>query len=356
MAIAGGQKAGRRRGAKRPRPPATPSEVGLALRETREANGVGLAEVHDRTGVAYAHLEALENGDLGRFSDRHTALVCLGRYADLFGLDINALAAVVEEHWPEAVLAGALHGSAATSTGSAPSTGPVAAGHLSRHPGDSGHLLAFTQTDQVPGVRAAAVSAGGNHTHYAESGSFVYDPRPPVRPAPLVLRVAVWFTALLVVVGLVGLAAHQWDPQLLTDAHLTRPAQTAGVTPPVTGGGRHTNAPASPAAVAEVTETSTAPNTRSVAVKASQYAVLITPTAPVWIQVTTPGTTAPVFAGVVPGGQAKTFNSATGALSVELGASKVTLQVQVAGKTVPGWSFTPPTVPFTLTFSSTTTS
>ena len=71
---------------------------------------------------------------------------------------------------PELVGAGRATG---TVTASAPATGIVStgavstgavstgAGHLSRYPGDTAHLRAFTQTAQVPQVARAAAAGPG---------------------------------------------------------------------------------------------------------------------------------------------------------------------------------------------------
>ncbi len=55
----------------------------------------------------------------------------------------------------------------------------------------------------------------------------------------------------------------------------------------------------------------------------------------------------------MPAGATQAFPAVQGQLTVQLGASHVVVQVQIAGKTVPGWQFTPSAVPFTLNFAST---
>ena len=353
MAIAGGQKAGRRRGGKGAISPSTPADVGATLRDARDADGVTMADVHDRTGISWGHLEALESGELSRFPDRRTALVYLGRYADLFGLDFAELAPAIEKHWPDEVMAGARQESAGTKANSN-TTASSSYGHLSRFPGDQSHLLSFSQTAQVPGVRAApigsrpsyddgyAMLAGGNYAPYA--------PYSFPRPAPMGLRMAVWFTGMLVVLGGIGLAAHKWDPQLLTSLHLVKSTQTPTSTPPAQS---HTTTPvvSPPVTIPTVTETSTSPQSGTFEVNAAEYSVVISPTAPVWTKVAIPGAATPLFEGTLVAGETKTFDAGSGPLQVNLGSSRVALTVQISGKTVSGWSFTPTVVPFTAMFS-----
>jgi Tol biopolymer transport system component len=66
----------------------------------------------------------------------------------------------------------------------------------------------------------------------------------------------------------------------------------------------------------------------------------------------TPDGSRPVFVDVLQAGDKKTLAPVGGRLSIEFGASFVTVQVQVAGKTVPGWRFTPTVAPFSLSFAS----
>ncbi len=344
VAIAEGQKAGRRRGGKRPPSVSTPADVGTVLRDAREAGGVTMAEVHDRTGVSWKHLEALENGDLASFSDLRVALVYLGRYAELFSLDVAALSAVIEEHWPEGVLAGALQSSAGSPASAPYPAATSAQGHLSRFPtDDASHLLGFTQTAQVPGVRSAAGA-----TFYPPVAGEYAPIRYPARPAPLGLRIAVWFTAVLVAIGALGLVVHHYEPQWLADVHVV----TSSSPPPTTPTTLSPTTTAPPVTIPAVTETTTTPGNIAVDVNADQYAVIVTPTGPVWVLVNVPGTAKPVFEGVLNAGQTKTFAGGDGPLSMNLGSSKVSVAVQINGKSATAWSFAPMTAPVTLNFST----
>jgi len=288
-----------------------------------------------------------DGDELHRISVEETAQACLRRLADLKGLDANELAFVIEEHWPETVLGGA--GTAARSLTSAAfaSSGPAHSEHSGRFSEEGSLSLGFTQTAQVQ--RINPVVAEMEQMDLTVTGAFpVYKVRPVVKRAPFSLRLAVCCTALLLILGLAGLASHRWAPQWLAALHLTKMVSAAPVQKTSVGAGRVALARSS----SMVTETSTAAGSASVAVEASRYAVIIEPSAPVWIEVRGFGDSTPVFAGILSAGEIKTFPGTRNPMSVELGASKVTLQVQVASQTVSGWSFVPVTAPFALTFTS----
>ena len=119
--------------------------------------------------------------------------------------------------------------------------------HLSRYPGDTSHLKAFTQTAQVPQV------AAGPPVHPPCPPGLRFDTTdaipvtsrvPPAQPGPVALRVAVWSTVLLLVLGVAGVAVHHWRPAWLAKIHLvpsaSGPPGTHGATPaPRPRAGRH---------------------------------------------------------------------------------------------------------------------
>ncbi len=169
--------------------------------------------------------------------------------------------------------------------------------------------------------------------------------RPEPRPAPLTLRVAVWSTALLLVVGIGGLAVHHWRPAWLKKIHL--------VAGPSTGAAAsHGTTPAHGPHLPIVTETASGPLSATVTVRSSVFSVVVTTTAPCWIHVSNPASFAPVFSATVPAGTTKSFTSASGQLSVELGASHVSMTVQILGKTVPGFLLAPRAAPFVVNLHS----
>ena len=360
MVIAGSDRATRRRGLRRQRDPSS-SRLGADLRQARERQGLTLEAVQDRTGVRRFDLEALEAGDLSRFTDEKTALIAVRRCAETLGLDALAMTQTVADEWPnvsasrtpELVGAGR-----ATTTGAVPAyqpttgAGPAVTGHLSRYPGDTTHLRAFTQTAQVPAVARAVAPALPPGLRFDSTDAIPVTPRlqREPEPAPLALRVAVWTVVLLLALGVAGMAVHHWRPAWLTKIHLVAGTTGAGASQPGHGTSPHPTLPAS-----LVTTETTGPTAATVAVRATVYAVVVTTQAPCWIQATSPASFAPLFSSTVPAGTTKTFTSTDGQLTVELGASHATVTTQIFTKTIPGWSLTPSAAPYIITFRSAVT-
>ena len=359
VVTAAGDRRMRRRGRKRPEEPgSTPETIGTALRAAREASGVSLTEVHDRTGTPGQLLEALEAGDLSRFPDLRSTITAVRRYADLMELDVEHFTQVTEDHWggSGAGAARAAGGDARGTNGGRHqkvyATDSMSVGHLSRYPGDGTHLRAFTQTDEVPGVRRGMPPSENGHNGNAQwsiTGSFPVTPAglTYVRPAPWLLRGAVWATASLLAVALLALAVQHYQPQWLADIHIVRHplAPTPTTAPAVTP-------PGVPTGSAVVNETATGAGSATISVRASDYTVRVGAWAPCWTEVHTPQSFSPVFAATLQAGQLKDFNSVNGQLTVSVSAVHVTIQVRMGGRTVPKWVFTPASVPFTLNFTS----
>jgi hypothetical protein len=271
---------------------------------------------------------------------------------------------VVEKHWgtPLAGFDGGGSGNGSTNgnhTQSVYVTPSVSAGHLSRYPGDGTHLRAFTQTDEVPGIRRSDLPAGNGHNGigtFTVTSSFPAVPvrYAPVRTVPVILRGAIWLTTALLVVALVGLAVQHYDPQLLADIHLVR-HHTPTPTNPGSGPAANATTPTGPAHAGVVSLTDTGSGSATVSVRASNYSVVVAAWAPCWTEVHTPQSFSPVFAATLQGGEVKVFDPANGQLTLSMSASLVTVQVRVNGKTVPKWLFKPSSVPFTLNFNSAST-
>jgi len=352
VVIAGSDRTTRRRGVRRHRDPS--SRFGSDLHRVREATGLTLETIQDRTGVRRTHLEALEDGDLSRFPDERTALVAIRRYAEILGLDATAMAQTVGDQWRNvgAAPAPVLVGVTPAAPSPRPATGPVpvVAGHLSRYPGDTSHLRAFTQTAQVPQVKSPRPVRPslppGLRFDSTDAIPVTLRGRPEPRPAPLALRVAVWSTALLLVAGIGGLAVHHWRPAWLRKIHLVAGPPRAGATT------SHGTSPAHGVHLPIVTETASGPLSATVTVRSSVFSVVVTTAAPCWIHVSSPASFAPIFSATVPAGTTKSFTSASGHLSVELGASHVSMTVQILGKTVPGWVLAPRAAPFVVNLHS----
>ena len=226
---------------------------------------------------------------------------------------------------------------------------PLVAGHLSHYPGDTSHLKAFTQTAQVPMVTAATVRPTlppGLRFDTTDSLPVTRRRGRDPYPVPMALRVAVWTTVLLLVLSGAAIAVHHWRPAWLARIHLV--AGTGGTRPAPGPAAVHRSGPL-------VTEAAAGPLAASVSVRSPVYEVVVATQAPCWLHVTSPTSFAPLFSATVPAGTTKTFTSGNGQLSVELGASHVTVTVQILGKTVPGWVLAPRSAPFVVNFHSSPT-
>ena len=339
MGISLGERTLRRSG-KRRRSPATPVQVGAELREAREGMGLSLAEVHDRTGILWRELEALEAGDLRKMPDRKASLVSLHRYAAYVGLDEYRLARVFERHWPQST---ATH--AQVVSFASPAHNPWAQMDTGRPLLDPGENV--TQAMGIredPTAMMFGVGTGVLHPTYRY-------PRKVDLAAPLPLRVAVWLVALLVVVGGAGLAAKHGAARWLGDIGWG-PAPTSTFAASQNASGTI----ASTASKPEVVLVSSGTASAAFSVRATQFSVLVMPAARCWVQVTTASSTQPVFAGILQPGDEKIIDAVGGQLTVQIGAGGVTVQVQVRGQTVPGWSFRPSVAPSTLSFNTTSDS
>ncbi len=345
----------RRRGKRQQESETTPSEttsvdVGAIFRAARAEAGVTLAEIHDRTGIPWLQLEALEAGELARIPDRRSVLAAVRRYADLLDLDAIELSRDADKQWSAAVGVAP----APTSPNSTATRGATTP--LGPYMGDGPHLRAFTQTGQIPGLGGNGGNGFGGRD-MTRTGIFRAVPARGgyVRPAPLALRMAVWMTAVLVVVGLIGLAVGHYQRQWLADVHIIR-ATTPNTQPStVTSPGPSARPPSGVGSQSStVTMSNTGPGAASVSVRASEFSIVVSASQPCWVSASTPQSFQPIFQGVLQSGQTTTLASANGQLTVMLGASNVALAAKVNNRLVPGWLFKPSSAPFTLNFSSVT--
>ncbi len=196
----------------------TPPEAGEMLRSARASLGIELPEVHDRTGISWRNLEALEAGDVQRFSDPAAAAVAMRRYAELVSLDPEPLVRSVTS--PVLALAGA----PAPGVNASWAPGPAeteASGHLRRYYGDHSHLRSFTQTAQVPSVGGwPSGQVTGTVPPSGPAGGYQAPSRR--RKAPWPLRFMIWFVLFLVLVGVAGISINHYKPQWLRDIHVLR--------------------------------------------------------------------------------------------------------------------------------------
>jgi cytoskeletal protein RodZ len=322
-------------------PAPSPVDIGRVLRTKREELGLDLLTVHDRLGRPITQLEALEAGDLSRLHNQAFALSTLRRYARFLSLDGDALALQFME-------------SLSTVVG-AP-TGVVGAVSDS----EPDHLRAFTQTGPVPRV-------GGNSRGYngwgaaagPPTGTLSVIPREQIketrkiqrkvrrtRQAPLLLRLVTWLVLVALLVALAGVGIRHWKPQLLVQWHIA-PANGALYQPAVSSA---TTKPTQAVASATVKEASTDNLTAATyTVSASHFRVVLTTTAPCYVEVTSPASVSPLVEDVQPPNVTKSY-PADGSLTVNIGAGGVSISVSVKGKTI--FTTVPAHAPFSYTFNS----
>jgi cytoskeletal protein RodZ len=332
-------------------PPPSPADIGRVLREKREEIGLDLLTVHDRLGRPITQLEALESGDLSRLHNQDFALSTLRRYARFLALDGDALALQFLECLsagaPGAVPAG--RGAAAAPTGVVTVVDP-----------GPDHLRAFTQTGPVPRVGGFNNRYPGFGTVGPPTGTLSVIPHEQIketrkiqrkvrrsRRAPVLLRLATWLVLVALLVALAGVGLRHWRPQLLVQWHIAQPngALYLASPPPTT-------APTTPhhARGATVKQVSTDNLTAATySVTAANFKVILTTTAPCYVQVNSPASVNAIVADVQPPNVTKSY-PATGSLTVEIGAAGVSISVAVNGSNV--FTTVPKNAPFTYTFNS----
>jgi cytoskeletal protein RodZ len=321
-------------------PAPSPVDIGRVLRAKREGLGLDLLTVHDRLGRPITQLEALEAGDLSRLHNQAFALSTLRRYARFLALDGDALALQFMESLSSVV--------------GAP-TGVVAMAGS-----EQDHLRAFTQTGPVPRV-------GGNSRSYngwfgqagPPTGTLSVIPREQIketrkiqrkvrrsRRPPLLLRLVTWLVLVALLVALAGVGVRRWRPQLFVQWHIV-PANGALYQPPAPK--TPTTSPHSVAPV-PVKEVSTDDlTTATYTVGARHFNVVLTTTAPCYVEVTSPSSVNPIVADVQQPGVTKSY-PADGSLTVNIGAGGVSISVSANGKTA--FTTVPQNAPFTYTFNS----
>ena len=334
---ANGDRSASRRSKRRGGRPLTPTEAGEMLRGARASLGIELPEVHDRTGISWRNLEALESGDVQRFSDPAAAAVAMRRYAELVLLDPDPLVTSVTS--PVFAFAGAPNPAGNGSWTAAPAEAD-ASGHLRRYHDDHSHLRSFTQTAQVPAVGGrSGVATGAFHRSHTTGQHQV----PKRRKAPWALRFFIWFVLFLVLVGVAGLSINHYQPQWLRDIHVlkTTPKQASSA-----GSNNHTTSP--PASrptqtsnVATVKTTKLGIGTATVTVDATNYTVVVGTFNSCWVEAQVPGSVNPLLNRTLSPGQSVSIPVTGGQLSLELGALAAEISVQIDGKTVPRWTLNP---------------
>jgi cytoskeletal protein RodZ len=348
-----GDRATSRRSKRRAEKLLTPTEAGEMLRNARAQLGIELLEVHDRTGISWRNLEALESGEVQRFSDPAAAAVAMRRYAELVSLEPEPLVRSVTA--PEFALAGA---PAPGTNGASWAPGPASSdpsGHLRRYYGDHSHLGSFTQTAQVPAVGGgqSGQPTGAMHPGGSLNGYQAQRRKPK---APWALRFMIWFVLFLVLVGVAGISINHYKPQWLRDIHVLS-SSTASTVPSGPGSQSQSTATTRPRttkrAAPLVATSQIGIGTANVKVGAPDYTVVVTTSNLCWVDAWTPGSVNSLVNRTLTAGQTVSIPITGGQVSVKLGALAAGITVEIGGNTVSGWTLHPNAVPFVATFSST---
>jgi len=318
----------------------SPSAAGELLRSAREQAGIDLAEVHDRTGISWRNLEALESGDVQRFSGS-AATIAVRRYAELVSLDPAPLVSAF------ATPAYALAGSPGATGVSWPRTPEEpSSGHLRRYHPDHSHLRSFTQTAPVPATPGAAGDPNGSGGRG--------QPERRRKKAPWALRFFTWLALLLLVVGSAGIAVDKYKPQWLRDIHVLKPLAARAPSSRSASRSASHKPPTKKASTrpGPVTTSTVGFGSVDVKVAASTYTIVVSASDTCWVGASTPLDVNPIVDKTLLAGQSVSIKATTTQLTFEVGSLAANFTVQIDGKTVSGWSLRPDSVPFYATFSS----
>jgi hypothetical protein len=335
-------------------PTPTPVDIGRVLRDKREELGLDLLTVHDRLGRPITQLEALEAGDLSRLHNQAFALSTLRRYARFLSLDGDTLALQFMESLSAGV--GAPTGAVVAPTGAV----TAATGAVAVAGSDPDHLRAFTQTGPVPrvGGNSHGFNGSGAGTAGPPTGTLAVIPREQIketrkiqrrarrtRRPPLVLRLATWLVFVALLVALAGVGIRHWRPQLLVQWHIAPPNGALYVPPTTTA----TTTPHHVVPVTVKLASTDNLTTATYTVSAAHFDVILTTTAPCYVEVTSPASVNPIVEDVQPADVTKSY-PANGSLTVNVGAAEVSISVSVNGKSA--FKTIPHYAPFTYTFNS----
>jgi len=331
------------------------------LRRARTRQGFRLEDISARTGMPLDQLQILETGSIDRIPDRVATLKTLRQYSDLLGLPGERIVIAVVDHWPATPAvppsipaysspSGLLDtGGYPVTTTVSPLVTPIVSGV---HP----------RTEQTPLMIADTMAIGvGRHAPPAD------DTRPPVH-APLALRVLVALVVVATLIAVAGLVIDQYEPHWLNTLGITRSVQADGTGSSTTAGASGTPASTgTPARGIAGTDTgpgggksqsskptfvvtSTSPSSAGFTVGAPVFDVQVKVVGgESWIQGTQIGKATPTYSGLLDNGQSKTF-SVQQPFSLEVGSVAARVFVTVASQTV--GSYTPPSAPYTMTFTT----
>lgn len=351
-------------------------EVGRALRRARSSHGLSLRDVSVRTGLPVEALRAAEVGALDEH-DQLGTLRTVRHYADYLGLPGDRYALAILECWPfrsgsrtgqvprgddvTAVVAAAGPGGDVTATllGPAADTASTASAPVTALPDAPvlpGAARVSTPTGQLLATATQPVWGGG----LDDTGISPAVPLPRAVPArhlarrrrtSLLMRAALAFLVVLVVVGVGLLVVSRVHPSWLHAVGTSDASRTSGPGVRSAAAGAAKPAVKAPSGSA----TSIVPSTGSTRgatfrVSTSSYELTVGASGgPCWVQVTSPGQSAPAFSGVLEPGRTEVLHG-TGTLTVELGAASGRLSVTSSKGQL--HTFAPPAAPYRATFTT----
>jgi hypothetical protein len=143
----------------------------------------------------------------------------------------------------------------------------------------------------------------------------------------------------------VGFGIQKWRPQWLARTHILR------VAGPVNHSGTKPTPGAKPAPPPSKVQLGAFTNQSAVLnVNTANFTVAISTSARCWVQITSSNSSTPLLSEIVPAGQLLTYPAkGKGTMTVEVGASAVTVAVTIKGQME--FHNSPSTTPFTYTFN-----
>jgi hypothetical protein len=377
--------------------PTSVPDLARTLRQVRLQRGLDLEEASAACGLPVGQLEDFEAGTVSRLPDRVAVLKGLRRYADSLDLPGERYVLVMVEHWPDdevvatSVLTIGAPGEAVsmgagpiTTTTTAVTTGPEAnslflvpdtlttTAALPAHPVPTANGAAAwanskadgdASTDQVPIVLADTGVTPAVRAWRPRAAAFDGD--------SAAVQYMIGFLAVLLVIGCAWLGVNHWRPQWLRSIHVPYTSKSlplaagappstkktaagsttpSAVTPTTARSAARTTTPKGHTLGKELRITSVSGDHATFAVGASKFVVQVHCVGgDAWVQVSG-STPTPVFAQVVPANGTKNFQG-EGQLTMVIGSSAARLTILHDNKVI--GTYTPPSAPFSMTFSST---
>ncbi|MCL4422997.1 MAG: helix-turn-helix domain-containing protein [Actinobacteria bacterium] len=380
---------------------ASPAHVALTLKDlcatlsgARQARGCSQLAASINTGIPLDHIEGLETGSIGVFEDQMALLKELRAYADYLGLSGRDLVVALVDSWtasdrvlsPPPGCAQTIPRVTSTTKGNAgfgpddtvlPGTSQLVTATLSMpNLGRSGRSVALssasdapttvhvqlTPTSQVPAV-AQVIKESGNPA----PASYLPHPEQLLQvrnneagPAwaggrakpPASLKAAVWLASALLLLALAALAIDYLRPGLLARLDLANTASTSAL--PSNTKPLQQNSPTASSKPSlppkAFRQTSSSATGASYVIYGHSFSLTISASRPCWLEVISPDSSKPVFAGIVQAASKPMSFTSTTSLKVQIGAGGTTIIAQSEGRRVA--VLHPAHAPYTMVFST----